>query len=113
MTDEDLGYKPSIVEQAKFGYSPFGKVFNKGLTEEDKKEGLLKRLRNFESKNKEQSKAIEDRGKKQLDAVKNIETDSKSLKAIIFFSELSPKEKKLLGKIKKEKNTIGSENLFV
>ena len=28
-----------------------GKVFNKGLSEEDKKEGILKRLKNIEDKN--------------------------------------------------------------
>ena len=38
LTCEDLGYKPSVVEQAKFDYSPLGKVFNKGLKEKDKKE---------------------------------------------------------------------------
>ena len=37
LTGEDLGYKPSVVEQAKFHCSPLGNVFNKGLTEEDKK----------------------------------------------------------------------------
>ena len=37
LTGEDLGYKPSVVEQAKFDCSPLGNVFNKGLTEEDKK----------------------------------------------------------------------------
>ena len=38
LTCEDLGYKPSVVEQAKFEYSPLGKVFNKGLDkDEDKK----------------------------------------------------------------------------
>ena len=45
LTGEDLGLKPSAVEQAKFEYSPLGKVFTKGLTEEEKKEGLLKRLK--------------------------------------------------------------------
>ena len=30
-TGEDLGLKPSTVEQAKFEYSPLGKIFNKGL----------------------------------------------------------------------------------
>ena len=50
MTDEDLGLKPGTVEQAKFEYSPLGKMFNKGLDkEEDKKEGLLKRLKNIET----------------------------------------------------------------
>ena len=46
LTGEDVGLKPSTVEQTKFEYSPSGKVFNKGL-EEDKKEGLLKRLKNI------------------------------------------------------------------
>ena len=30
LTGEDLGYKPSVVEQAKLDYSPLGQVFNKG-----------------------------------------------------------------------------------
>ena len=54
LTGEDLGLKPSTVEQAKFEYSPLGKIFNKGLDkDEDKKEGLLKRLKNIEGKNEE------------------------------------------------------------
>ena len=36
LTGEDLVLKPSIVEQAKFEYCPLGKIFNKGLKEEDK-----------------------------------------------------------------------------
>ena len=58
LTGEDLDYKPSTVEQAKFDYSPLSKFFNKGLKEEDKKEGLLKRLKNIEDKSEEQLKAI-------------------------------------------------------
>ena len=38
---EDLGYKPGVVEQAKFEYSRLGRVFNKGLKEDKKVEGLL------------------------------------------------------------------------
>ena len=53
LTGEDLGLKPSTVEQAKFEYSPLGKIFNKGLSEEDKKEGILKRLENIKDKNNE------------------------------------------------------------
>ena len=53
MTGEDLGLKPSTVEQAKFEYSPLGKIFNKGLSEDDKKEGILKRLENIKDKNNE------------------------------------------------------------
>ena len=53
LTGEDLGIKPSTVEQAKSEYSPLGKVFNKGLNEGDNKEGLLKRLKNIKDKNEE------------------------------------------------------------
>ena len=78
---EDLGYKPSVVEQAKFDYSTLGKAFNKGLTEEGNKEGLLRSVKNIrdknekllkatEDKNEKQLKAIENKGKKQLDAIK-------------------------------------------
>ena len=53
LTGEDLDIKPSTIEQAKFEYSPLGKVFNKGLSEENKKEGLLKKLKNNEHKNEQ------------------------------------------------------------
>ena len=57
LTGEDLGLKPSTVEQAQFEYSPLGKIFNKGLDkDEGKKEGLLKRLKNLEDKNEQQLK---------------------------------------------------------
>ena len=54
MTGDDLGLKPSAVEQAKFEYSPLGKIFNKGLDkDEDKNDGLFKKLQNIKNKNKE------------------------------------------------------------
>ena len=53
LTGEDLGLKPSTIEKAKFEYSPLGNIFNKGLSEEDKKEGLLEKLKNIEDKNEE------------------------------------------------------------
>ena len=52
LTGEDLGLKPSTVEQAKFEYSPLGKKFNKGLSEKDKKR-LFKKLKNIKVKNEE------------------------------------------------------------
>ena len=59
LAGEDLALQPSTVEEARFEYSPLGKIFNKGLKEEDKKEGLLKRLRNIEDKNEDKLKAKE------------------------------------------------------
>ena len=37
LTGEDLGLKPSTVEQTKFKYSPLGKIFKKGLEEDENK----------------------------------------------------------------------------
>ena len=45
LTDADLGLKQSTVEQARFEYSPLGKIFAKELDKEAKKEGLFKRLK--------------------------------------------------------------------
>ena len=55
---EDLGLKPSTIEQAEFEYSPLGKIFNKGLNKDDQKEGLFKRLKNIEDKNEKQLKLL-------------------------------------------------------
>ena len=93
---EDLGLKPSTVEQAKFEYSALGKIFNKGLNENDKKEGFFKRLKN-----------IEDKNEKQLDK------NSKSWNSISYSSQLSKKAKELFEKIKKEKNDIGPDGTIV
>ena len=54
LTKKDLGYKPDAFEQARFEYSPLGKVFIDGLDKSDKNEGLLKRLKNIEDKNNNQ-----------------------------------------------------------
>ena len=56
LTGKDLGYKPSAIEQAKFAYSPLGKIFNKGLDKDDQTEGLFKRLKNIEIKIKSENK---------------------------------------------------------
>ena len=48
LTGEDLGYKPSVVEQAKFEYSPLGRVFNEGLDkDEDKKKRTFKETKKY------------------------------------------------------------------
>ena len=66
LAGENLGYKPSALKKTKFEYSPLGKVFNKGLDEEDKNEGILKRQNKKEAKNEEQLKEIENQRKKKL-----------------------------------------------
>ena len=58
LTGEDLEYKPSVVEQARFDYSPLGNIFTKGLDKDNKKEGLFKRLENIKGKNEELLKAF-------------------------------------------------------
>ena len=40
LTGEDLGLKPNTIEQARFKYSPLGKIFNKGLKMIKKKDFL-------------------------------------------------------------------------
>ena len=86
LTGEDLGLKPSTIEQAKFEYSPLGKIFNKGLSEEDKKEGILKGLVNIKDKNEELINTINTTNR----ATKNkINIQSKSLFIIVSIVLLS------------------------
>ena len=83
LTVEDLGLKPSTVKQAKFEYSPLGRVFNKGIKKkEGKEEGLLKRLKNIEDKNKEQLKAIEDQKEVQAKVISRNKIKPSLLKSI-------------------------------
>ena len=60
LTKKDLGYKPDAFEQARFEYSSLGKVFTDGLDKSDRKEGLLKRLKNIKDRNNNQLLAIRD-----------------------------------------------------
>ena len=65
LTGEDLGNRPSLLDRTKFDYSPLGIVFNKGLDhKDDKKEGLLKQLKNIE---KNQNVNNNDKNKKTND----------------------------------------------
>ena len=58
LTSEDLGFKPSTFEQAKFEYSPLGKTFDKGLHEKDREEGLFRRLKNIKNAKKKLTVAM-------------------------------------------------------
>ena len=53
LTGENLDYKARAVEKAKFEYYPLGRVFKRGLKDEEIKEGLVKRIKNTEDKNEE------------------------------------------------------------
>ena len=75
LTGKDLGYKPDIVQKAKFEYSPLGQVFNKGLDVGEKQEGFLKRLKNIEGKNEQQLDLIRGQGDRQLDLIGRINTE--------------------------------------
>ena len=73
LTGEDLGLKPSTVEQARFEYSPLGKVFKRGLDDkDDKKEGLLKIPKNLVDKNQKLPNAVS----KAIKAGKNLSNES-------------------------------------
>ena len=60
LTKKNLNYKPNAFEQAKFEYSSLGKVFIDGLDKSDRKEGLLKKLKNIEDKSNNQLLALRD-----------------------------------------------------
>ena len=99
-------YKPDIVQKAKFEYSPLGKVFNKGLDKDDKKEGLLKRLKNIEGKNKDQLDQIEYQGQNLLDLIKkqgekNLELINKQEKQL---KEIKNQVKELIKILREKKN---------
>ena len=93
LTGEDLSLELSTVEQAKIEYSPLGKIFNKGLSKDDKKEGILRRLKNINDKNNTQLLAIEDQGKMQLEEIKNINVGSKLQRQSVVLVQLVKKQK--------------------
>ena len=72
LTGEGLGYKPDVVQKARFEYSPLGQVFNKGLKTDEKQEVLLKRLKNIEDKTDKQLEGIKNKKDKQLDIIGKI-----------------------------------------
>ena len=100
LTGEDLGLKPTTVEQAKFEYCPLGKIFNKGLNEGGKKEGILKRLENIKDTNLTQVQAIKDQGEQQLKELKNLDK-SRTLKAISEIGKKNYEANKILLDVKK------------
>ena len=108
LTGQDLGYKPSVIDKAKFEYSPLGKIFNDVLKEEDKKEGLLKRIKNIGDKSEELLKVLKDHSEKQpiISKVKNPNFNSVS-----FRSLLDAKSMKVFNEIKQQGETVDYSRL--
>ena len=102
----NLGCRPDVIQKAKFEYSPLGKVFDKGLDESDKKEGLLKRLKNIESKNEQQLDAIKDQGKKQLQILAKKTNQVDDFKNVFFRDKLNSEAKKAYDEIKEQSKKI-------
>ena len=115
LTGEDLRFKPSTVEQAKFEYSPLGKIFNKELDKDDQKEGLFKRLKNIEDEQKNLTRGDDNESiyytpRSQMDSEhdkdedrktqeKNI-IDTKQLNVFDYLKSLSQEAEDLMEEIK-------------
>ena len=97
LAGENLGYKPGVVEEAKFEYSPLDRVLSKRLKESDKKEGLSKRLKSIEDNNEEQLKTIGNKESKQLgiDSVFDTFNEKPSEKAKDLIIKLNDKVKSI------------------
>ena len=95
---EDLGYKPDVIQKAKFECSPLGQVFNKGLDEGEEKEGLLKRLKNIE----DQSKVTEENRDNQL-SIKSIDYTVRE--------ELSQEAKNILDKFNNQEKLLNYKKI--
>ena len=108
LTGEDLGLTPNTVEQARFEYYPLGKIFNKGLSESDKKEGLFKRLKDIEDKNEKQLKVLKNQLEKQpiISKVKNPNFDN-----ISFRNLLDDKSVKVFDEIRDQDEIIDYSQL--
>ena len=100
-----MGLKASTIEQTKFEYSLLGKIYNKALDKDDKKESLFKRLENIKDTNLTQLQAIKDQGEKQLKELKSIDK-SKTLKAIGKISKKNDEANKFLSEFKKTDETL-------
>ena len=70
-----------------------GKIFNKGLKEEDKKEGLLKRLKNIQGKNEEQLKAMEDQGTNNWKKLKTSRQTQNHQRWLVFLVDSVQRQK--------------------
>ena len=106
LTKKDLGYKPDAFEQAKFEYSPLGKVFTDGLDKSDKNEGLLKSLKNIEDKSNNQLLAIKNISRPAIKGKNNGNVSDEYKTIQDFKQELIDKNILKLGGVKKFDNIV-------
>ena len=69
LTGENLGYKPDVVQKAKFEYSALGQVFNKGLDANNKKRRTFEETKNIDGQNEQQLELIKNQGEKKLNLI--------------------------------------------
>ena len=125
LTGEDLGLKPSTIEQARFEYSPLGKIFNKGLDKDDKKEGLFKRLKNIENAQKnlirdDDNESIyyaprsefDDKDDKYRKTQQNNNIDTKPPNIFNYLKSLSQNAKDLMDETEDEDDDIDDSKLL-
>ena len=99
LTGEDLGYKPDVIQKAKFEYRPLGQIFNKGLKADGKQERLLKRQKN-----------IEDKTDKKLEENKNSQLGGKFIGYTVKI-EFSQEAKNILEKLNNQERLINYKKL--
>ena len=111
-----MDLKPSTIEQTKFEYSPLGKIFNKGLDKDNKKEGLFKRMKNIENAQKKlirdddrDDKNNKDKDKKNQ---QNNNVDTKPSNVFDYLKSLSQKAKDLMDEIKDADDDIDNNKLL-
>ena len=106
LTKKDLGYKPDPFQQAKFEYSPLGKVFTDGLDKSDRKEGLLKRLKNIEDKSNNQLLALRDRNRPAIKGEYNDDDDDYKKIQDDDYKKIQDFKKKLIDDNILDKNSV-------
>ena len=106
LTKKYLGYKPDAIEQAKFEYSPLGKAFTDGLDKFDRKEGLLKRLKNIEDRSNNQLLAIKNMPRPAIKGEKNDDVNDEYKTIQDFKQELIDKKILHLDGVKEFDNII-------
>ena len=121
-----MGLKPSV-EQARFEYSPLGKIFNKRLDKNGEKERLFKMLENIEGKikNENRKESAPITNEEELEVLKDESTiaDKKPKEIMLlkdkldfilktFDSNFKSAGKNFLKKLAKDEKKIDYNNLF-